>query len=247
MSQLKGAVILIVDDEPILRGALRFELEMEGAIVTEAGGGREAIQLVKEKSFHLVLSDVRMADGDGIELLDSIKKLNHMTPVVMLITGFSDLTSEQAYEKGCAGFIAKPFDPEDLVRLVSRALKTHQHQWSEKLERVNYSKEVTINCASFEKAIESKILNVSKGGMFVASSGPFPEIGTALNFKFTWEDAQWSPLEGEGMVRWVRKSEQNGNPTGYGVEFYNLNESTISNLTKIIEQLKNKIPFIPAA
>lgn len=247
MSQLKDAKILVVDDEPTLRGAIRFELEMEGAIVSEAGGGREALDLVKNGAFHLVLSDVRMAEGDGVELLENIKKLDPMTPVVMLITGFADLSAEQAYQKGCAGFVSKPFDPEELTRLVARALKTHPNQWTEKLERVKVTTEVKIEHSSYDNAREENILNISKGGMFIASKGPFPKVGTGLSFVLTWKDNRWSPLEGESIVRWVRPTEQDGKPMGYGVEFYNLSAQTIKSLSEIVDKLKDKVPFIPAA
>ncbi len=247
MSQLKDAVILVVDDEPTLREAIRFELEMEGAIVSEAGGGREAFEMIKKSAFDLVLSDVRMPDGDGVELLDNIKKLNAMTPVVMLITGFSDLSSEQAYQKGCAGFVSKPFDPEKLVQLIARALKDHPSQWAEKLDRVRIVEKIKIESESFQKALDEKIFNISKGGMFVPVSGPLPAVGDAISFHFNWSDNRWSPFEGEGIVRWVRAANQAENPRGYGVEFFNLSPETVKHLTEIIEQLKNKIPFIPAS
>jgi CheY-like chemotaxis protein len=247
LSQLKDAKILVVDDEPILRGAIRFELEKEGAIVSEAGGGREALEQVKNGAFHLVLSDLRMAEGDGVELLENIKKLDPMTPVVMLITGFADLNAESAYQKGCAGFVSKPFDPEELVRLVARALKSHPNQWSEKLERLEVSTEVKIDHSSYESASEENILHISKGGMFIASRGPFPKVGTGLSFVLTWKDNRWSPLEGEGIVRWVRPTVQEGKPMGYGVEFYNLNAQSIKLLSEILDQLEDKVPFIPAA
>lgn len=123
MNLLKDIEILVADDEPILRGAIRFELEMEGAIVSEASSGQEAFKLIKENNFKVVLSDVKMSGGDGVELLDNIKKLDSFKPIVMLITGFSELNSDDALKKGCSGFISKPFDPEELVQQISNALK----------------------------------------------------------------------------------------------------------------------------
>ena len=123
MNLLKDIEILVADDEPILRGAIRFELEMEGAIVSEASSGQEAFKLIKENNFKVVLSDVKMSGVDGVELLDNIKKLDSFKPIVMLITGFSELNSDDALKKGCSGFISKPFDPEELVQQISNALK----------------------------------------------------------------------------------------------------------------------------
>lgn len=246
MSQLKDAHILVVDDEPDLREVIRFELEMEGALVTEAGGGHEALKMVQDNNYHLVLSDIRMAEGDGIELLDNVKKLDPMKPVVMLITGYSDLSPEMAFEKGCAGFISKPFDPEELVRMISRALKSHAEQWSEKIDRISLFTDVKIEHASYAKAVEAKILNISKGGMFVAADHSHPRVGNRIKFHLNWEDEKWSPLIGEGLVRWVRKEPKDGKLPGYGIEFFNLNESTISNLNEIIDHLKNKISYIPS-
>ena len=144
MTRLAGKTILVVDDEVDLRGAIAFELEMEGAQVLQASGGHEALELVKMKSPNLVISDVRMPHGDGVELLDNIKKLNPWMPTVLLITGFADLTPDQAYAKGVAGFISKPFDPDTFLKLVLRSIQSPHSAWREKRLEVNGDLEVSI-------------------------------------------------------------------------------------------------------
>ena len=125
MKLLQGNSILVVDDEPALREILKEELEYLGANVNEAANGHEAFELVRKTSFDAVISDIRMPGGDGVELLTRIRQGHPTMPVVMLITGFADITVEEAYAKGAAAVLSKPFDlgtlTKELVRLIQKA------------------------------------------------------------------------------------------------------------------------------
>jgi DNA-binding NtrC family response regulator len=114
--------LLLVDDEPDLREVLTFEFEMRNFHVLTAGGGREAFQILDDafKKGHpidVVLSDVRMAGGDGIELLAQIQRHHPETPVV-LMTGYADMTARDAIALGAAHLVLKPFDFEELISAV---------------------------------------------------------------------------------------------------------------------------------
>lgn len=125
MSLLKDAKILVVDDDSTLRGAVRFELEMAGAVVEEASSGRSAFERVRKVNFHLILSDVRMPDGDGFELLDKVYKLNSNLPVVLFISDLAGVSKEDMQSRGCAAHLSKPFDPEFLVKVLSDTIKKY--------------------------------------------------------------------------------------------------------------------------
>lgn len=124
MSPLNNKTILIVEDEDDLREGLRFELELSGAQVIDTNGGWKAIEILKSNSVDLVLSDIRMPEGDGIELLEKSKTLNTPHPLFILITGFSDFSTKDTSSNNVAAVIAKPFDPENLVQIILNVLES---------------------------------------------------------------------------------------------------------------------------
>ena len=122
--------ILVVDDEAILRSAIVFDFKRKGFNVLDAENGAQAFEIVKANKIDLVLTDVRMPGGDGIELLDKIKALNASLPVVMFITGFADISLEEAYDKGVDAVFAKPFDRKALLAAVLKALSDINDKWT---------------------------------------------------------------------------------------------------------------------
>lgn len=128
-SLLKGKTILIVDDEPDLRQCLVFEFKRAGCTVLQAESGRQAFELFSNhNTIDAILSDVRMPDGDGIELLEKLRALHPAIPVVLLITGFADINEAQAKSKGANGLLEKPIDRKLMVhtmeQLIMKSLPT---------------------------------------------------------------------------------------------------------------------------
>ncbi len=121
MVSLKGRRILVVDDEQEIREILVDILELHDAIVAQAEGAHQALELMKAQSFDTVVSDVRMPEGDGIFLLKSIREADPAKPLVFLATGFSDLTEEEAVALGAVRMIAKPFDLSVLISMLAAA------------------------------------------------------------------------------------------------------------------------------
>jgi diguanylate cyclase (GGDEF)-like protein/PAS domain S-box-containing protein len=117
--------ILIVDDDPLLRGLCSFALEPAGHELVQAGGGEQAVELFSEARTDLVILDVQMRGIDGYETCRRIRALpgGDNIPVIML-TGLDDAESiERAYESGATDFIAKPFQWPLLVQRVRYALR----------------------------------------------------------------------------------------------------------------------------
>ncbi len=111
-----GFSVLIVDDEEEIREQLRIRFETEGCIVFDAGSGNEAFDVWKANKPDVVITDIRMANGTGEELL---KRLNlegaNERSVMICMSGFSDLQSHTAYEFGADALFQKPFDLRALV------------------------------------------------------------------------------------------------------------------------------------
>jgi DNA-binding NtrC family response regulator len=114
--------ILVVDDEDALRTVLSSELEGEGYAVASAGDGDEAMTVLQEKTFDLVLLDIKMPRVDGFEVLRFIKERYPKTKVIML-TGFADLKNAIESKKlGAEDFVSKPYDLVDLLTTIERVL-----------------------------------------------------------------------------------------------------------------------------
>jgi DNA-binding NtrC family response regulator len=114
--------ILVVDDEDALRTVLSTELKGEGYDVETASDGDEAISVVQNKKFDLLLLDIKMPKVDGFEVLKFVKKGFPAIKVIML-TGFADLKNAIESKKlGAEDFVSKPYDLVDLLTTIERVL-----------------------------------------------------------------------------------------------------------------------------
>jgi two-component system response regulator FlrC len=112
--------ILVVEDDEALRDALLVTLEAAGHHATGAPGGREALDLLSREAFGMVVSDLRMAPMDGLELLAGIRARHSALPV-LLMTAFGDVDKAVAAMRGGAcDFMLKPFEPKVLLAQIAR-------------------------------------------------------------------------------------------------------------------------------
>lgn len=118
----KSPEILVVDDEPDLCETICDTLMLMGFSVDAANSGNQAIKKLQSKNFDLVLSDVRMPDGDGLSLLDNIRKVDPKVPVLIFMTGYSDVSPQECIDRGAMTVISKPFSNEEIVQAIKKAL-----------------------------------------------------------------------------------------------------------------------------
>ncbi len=115
--------ILLVEDENLLRESLAELLREERYDVVEASNGKQAYDLAIERGFDLVVTDIRMPEMDGMELLGHLQRIAPQTPVVV-ITAFGTVNSAvDAMRVGAADFLLKPVQFEDVLVRVQRALE----------------------------------------------------------------------------------------------------------------------------
>jgi len=128
MSEKKSADlnILIVDDEEDIRLILKEVLSLPGYNVWTASGGLEAINMIKEVGFNIVLTDIRMPGVDGVEVTRKFKEANSDTTIIA-ITGHSSIQSALAVlEEGAYDYITKPFIIDEVKITVRRAAERHR-------------------------------------------------------------------------------------------------------------------------
>jgi DNA-binding NtrC family response regulator len=119
----RNSTVLVVDDEPGMRTALRANFLRYGWHVETASGVRDAVHAFELKSFDLVVSDVRMRDGDGFELLCSVQK-NSPTTAVILLTAFGSVPEAvESMRSGAFDYLTKPVSFEQLQAAVARVME----------------------------------------------------------------------------------------------------------------------------
>jgi len=115
--------ILIVDDEPIVLKRLKSALEKNGFHVETFDDGEKALRRLEEKDFDIVVTDLRMPGLDGMQLLEKVLASGKNVKVI-LITGYATIEiAREALVKGAYDFIAKPFKPNDLREVITRAAR----------------------------------------------------------------------------------------------------------------------------
>ena len=115
--------ILIVDDEQSYRQLLSLVFESDGHTIRTASNGRDALDVLQREQIDVVISDVRMPDLDGIEMLSAVRETQPDLGVVLMTAFASVETAREAFKLGADDFIQKPFDVEELKLIVKKTLE----------------------------------------------------------------------------------------------------------------------------
>jgi len=114
--------ILVVDDDADMREWVKDDLEHEGFVVETAPGGRAGVERVKAGGIDIVVTDVKMPDLDGLDLLREVREVDP-TPFVIVVTGFGSIdTAIRAVKLGAYDYITKPFKIDQLLLGIDKAL-----------------------------------------------------------------------------------------------------------------------------
>jgi CheY-like chemotaxis protein len=240
---LREKSILVVDDEENLRDAIAFDLKRKGYRVLTAENGSKAFAIIQSEHVDLVISDIRMPGGDGIELLKKSKRHQAALPVFIFITANSDLTEDDAYHFGAEAVFSKPFDRKALLNRITESLAPPEHRWAEQ-DQASATAVLNING---EKSDCQANVRLGRGGMFVPFTEKPLSAGTVVRFKVILHDsadsAAWS-LSGTGRVKWSRTEEAGELKRGCGIEFTHIDDEALEHLMSWIA--KNDITaYIP--
>ncbi len=155
--------ILIVDDEPDIRGTLQEFLEDEGYNVITAESGAQALTIIESETVNLVLTDLLMPGMDGIELTKQISRTKPELPVVLMTAYASIEYAVESIKAGALDFIPKPFKFNHTLFIIQKALETHQlketaqlSEYYKKLSNID-ALTVTFNRRYFKDALQREI------------------------------------------------------------------------------------------
>ena len=118
------ANILAVDDSASMRQMVAFTLKGVGHVVTDAEDGKHALEIARQKTFDLVLTDVNMPVMDGLSLTRELRQLPNyrFTPILVLTTEAGPDKKQEGRAAGATGWLVKPFNPEQLLATVKKVL-----------------------------------------------------------------------------------------------------------------------------
>jgi len=119
--------VLIVDDSAAMRAVIKKTIKVSGFMVgeyLEAADGVEALDILSNEWVDLVLSDINMPNMNGLELIAAMHKDQDLRPipVVMVTTEGSEKSIQKSVELGAKGYIKKPFQPEDIKRILNEIM-----------------------------------------------------------------------------------------------------------------------------
>ncbi len=117
------ANLLVVDDERSIRELLEYMLSREGYHVELAENGVKAVEMIGKTIYDLVLSDIRLGDLTGLDVLRAAKQKNPNTVVIMISAFASTETAVEAMNEGAYDYVPKPFDNEELKQTIANALE----------------------------------------------------------------------------------------------------------------------------
>lgn len=124
----EGTKFLIVEDDHYLREAIVDILVLYGVNVTEASSGNEAISIIQQKKFDVIISDLRMPNGDGKKLFRAIQDLylNMQRPILIACSGYNDMNKEEAEAFSIFRVLTKPFSINELLIALEEVLQSNQ-------------------------------------------------------------------------------------------------------------------------
>jgi DNA-binding NtrC family response regulator len=121
-------IVLLVEDHETTRITLAGVVEREGCKVTAVASAGAAREKLRDEEFDLVITDLRLPDGDGMELLDEVRRLSAGSPVILITGHGSEETAVQAMKKGAFNYLSKPIDLNRLRAELEGALRWRQVQ-----------------------------------------------------------------------------------------------------------------------
>lgn len=239
--QLSTKTCLVVDDEADLREIICSELQYMGAKTFEAENITVAKSVMEHHHVDLIISDIRMPGGSGIDLLNFVKAKNNSIPPLILITGFADISCEEAFALGAEAIVSKPFQLEDLIQLAIKFTSPLEQRFYQIPYHSEEQVEVHFNETLSEK-ISSKEVAIGRGGVAIILELPQIEWtkGKEVTLLLRFRDKE---LKTVAICRWYRPVEHSSKFV-VGLEFLALTEESVQILKPYWNQNK-LVPFIP--
>ena len=111
--------VLLIDDDDGVRSLLVTALRQKGLLIDEASGGQQALDLLAENAYAVVLLDLLMPHVDGFTVFEAIESSAAVPPIVLVVTGADRSVINRLDSRRIHGIVRKPFDPEEIAAVVA--------------------------------------------------------------------------------------------------------------------------------
>lgn len=230
----KNYSILVVDDEPDIVEVLTEVLGFEGYQTKKANNISAAYSIIQNEKVDLILSDIRMPNGTGVDLLKKVRLERSKQMPFILMTGQSDVTAREAIGLGASAYLEKPLN----YRVMSSLVYEKLHEGFKKFE-VRPSRIVAEFPIEYSKigSPEAQLLktntrNIGRGGFFMADS-PELLVDDQIDFSILVPNR---PIKGIATIRWRNAPEID--EKGVGLEFSSLNATSQNALDELLKELQ---------
>ena len=155
--------ILVIEDEPDIRRNLEYNLGREGFKASAVGSVDEANEKLKSKKFDLILLDLMLPDGSGLDLCKKIKSNSETeaTPIIILTAKDDEVDKVVGFELGADDYVTKPFSVRELILRVKAILKRSDTKTKEVVEVERQFGDLKIDVDSHEVHVDSKLIELT--------------------------------------------------------------------------------------
>lgn len=240
--------VLIVDDEPDITELFESEFQEFGFSTFCAADIHAAKIILQSNTIDVVLSDVRMPGGNGMELLKWVRAHCPPSLIFLIMTGYSDVSLAEALSLGAHGLFAKPIDLEKVIGYTRACIELRQDTENE--NRRSTRKQVhftgSITPAGESTPIAATLLDLSRGGFFVSCENEEIYPGMELDFCLKFYVTRRFEISGRAIIRWMKplpanlaQSSTNSTRTfGAGAKFLYVDENSKEALLSILTILE---------
>lgn len=153
--------ILLVEDEENIRDVVKLNLEMEEYEMVTTGNGKEALKIINEQHFDLLILDVMLPDVDGFQICEQVRLTNMDVPIIFLTAKDTSVDRINGLKKGADDYLTKPFHLEELLLRVNNLIKRSSKSPENTPEIYGFGKN-KINFVTFEAQTEKEQFNLTK-------------------------------------------------------------------------------------
>ena len=153
--------ILLVEDEENIRDVIKLNLELENFEVVSIGNGKQAIKIINEQHFDLMILDVMLPEVDGFQICEQVRMSNLEVPIIFLTAKDSSVDRINGLKKGADDYLTKPFNLEELLLRVNNLIKRSRKEPAPQTETYAFGNNF-IDFKTFEAKGNDGIFNMTK-------------------------------------------------------------------------------------
>lgn len=238
--------ILVVDDEAGIREAVCEILVMSGYDVKFAGDGKEALEILKQETMDVLITDISMPKMSGPELIKASKSVVSPQMSNIVISGFTDESIASLFLIGVDAAFSKPFKMQHLKSCIEELLKMIDSKIGAS-DRA-FRRTLTTHCKltdcqkighENEPAAMFSVLNIAAGGLCIELDALHFLPGERVKFTIEQEKTRIKSYEKiQAVVKWISAVEESENKFYCGLEFENLSPSALGHVAYLINSIR---------